>query len=61
MKCGLVEDSLTRAIVETIAEPLLVLNGGLLVVSANPAFYRHFEVEPAETLGHAVYSLGNGQ
>lgn len=61
MRSGLVEDSLTHAIVETIAEPLLVLNGGLRVVSANRAFYHHFKVEPGETLDQLVYSLGNGQ
>jgi two-component sensor histidine kinase/PAS domain-containing protein len=61
MSSGLVEDSLTRAIVETIAGPLLVLDAGLCVTSANPAFYHHFKVAPQETLGHSIYSLGNGQ
>ncbi|TLG79074.1 HWE histidine kinase domain-containing protein [Methylocystis sp. B8] len=55
------EHSLTSAIVETIVEPLLVLDGGLRVVAANPAFYRHFKVEPAETLDHMILSLGDGQ
>ena len=57
----LLEHSLTHAIVETIAEPLLILDAGLRVVGANPAFYRHFDVEPAETLDQTIYSLGNGQ
>ncbi|MEK4034043.1 PAS domain-containing protein [Methylocystis sp. IM3] len=61
MQSALLEGSLTHAIVETIAEPLLVLDGGLRVVGANAAFYRHFNVEPAETLDHTVFSLGNGQ
>lgn len=55
------QDSLCEAIVETIAEPLLVLDATLCVLKANPAFCRHFFVEPAETLDHTVYSLGNGQ
>jgi PAS domain-containing protein len=55
------EHELTSAIVETIVEPLLVLNGGLRVIFANPAFYRHFKVEPKETLDRMIYSLGNGQ
>lgn len=55
------EHSLTSAIVETIVEPLLVLDGGLRVMAANPAFYHHFKVGPVETLDHTIYSLGNGQ
>ncbi|MGZ5484161.1 MAG: PAS domain-containing protein, partial [Pyrinomonadaceae bacterium] len=61
MRSGLVENSLTHAIVETIAEPLLVLDADLCVTSANPAFYHHFKVAPHETLDHSIYSLGNGQ
>ncbi|MGA7383456.1 MAG: HWE histidine kinase domain-containing protein [Methylocella sp.] len=53
--------SLTGAIVETITQPLLVLDGELRVEAANRAFLQHFEVEPAETLGCLVYDLGNGQ
>ncbi|MFO1123831.1 MAG: PAS domain-containing protein [Methylocystis sp.] len=52
---------LTAAIVETIVEPLLVLDTEFHVMAANPAFYRHFKVEPDETLGHTIYSLGNGK
>ncbi len=55
------EHSLTSAIVETIEEPLLILDANLRVVGANPAFYHHFNVKPAETLDHSIYSLGNGQ
>jgi two-component sensor histidine kinase/PAS domain-containing protein len=54
-------DSLTCAIVETIVEPLLVLDAALRVTLANPAFYHHFKVEAAETLDQTIYSLGNGQ
>jgi len=53
--------SLTEAIVETITQPLLVLDGELRVKAANRAFLQHFGVEPAETLGCLVYDLGNGQ
>jgi two-component sensor histidine kinase/PAS domain-containing protein len=55
------ENSLSYAIVETIAEPLLVLDSELRVRAANPAFYHQFKVEPAETLDQTIYSLGNGQ
>ena len=53
--------SLTEAIVETITQPLLVLDGELRVEGANRAFLQLFGVEPAETLGCLVYDLGNGQ
>jgi two-component sensor histidine kinase len=52
---------LAEAIVETIRQPLLILNGDLRVRSANSAFYETFEVEPAETEGRMVYELGNNQ
>jgi len=48
-------------IVETIREPLLILDGALKVVSANKAFYRNFKVDKKETQGRFVYDLGNGQ
>ncbi len=51
----------SEAIVETLHEPLLVLGHDLTVKSANPAFYEHFEVTPAQTIGRKIYDLGNGQ
>ena len=54
-------EALAYGIVETVREPLLVLDGGLRVQAANPAFYRTFQVSPAETLGRLLYTLGNGQ
>jgi two-component system CheB/CheR fusion protein len=50
-----------QAIVETLREPLLVLDGGLRVVSANQAFYDLFRVPPKETENRLVYELGNRQ
>lgn len=38
-----------------------MLEDDLRVQSANDAFYSHFQVEPAETVGRQVYDLGNGQ
>ncbi|RKH17979.1 PAS domain-containing protein [Corallococcus sp. CA047B] len=49
------------AIVETMREPFLVLDAGLRVINANPAFYTTFQVSQEQTLGHTLYSLGNGQ
>ena len=50
-----------EAIVETVREPLLVLDGELRVQEANAAFYRDFQVKPEQTVGVLVYDLGNGQ
>jgi two-component system, chemotaxis family, CheB/CheR fusion protein len=50
-----------ESIIETLHEPILVLTPELIVQSANPAFYQHFEVEPATTLGRKIYDLGNRQ
>ena len=38
-----------------------MLNGDLRVVSANPSFYRTFEVTPQEIEGQLLYDLGNRQ
>jgi PAS domain S-box-containing protein len=48
-------------IVETVREPLLVLDGDLKIISANRSFYRTFKVTPSNTLGRLVYDLGNRQ
>ncbi|MFZ2418873.1 MAG: PAS domain S-box protein [Smithellaceae bacterium] len=48
-------------IVETIREPLLVLDADLKIVSANRNFYKTFKVAPGETLGTFLYDLGNKQ
>jgi two-component system CheB/CheR fusion protein len=52
---------LAEGIVDTVAEPLLVLDGKLQVVSASAAFYRDFQVAPGDTVGRKLYDLGNGQ
>jgi len=49
------------AIIETVREPLLVLDGDLKIVSANRSFYQTFKVTPSETLGRIIYDLGNRQ
>ena len=55
------ERDYAQAVVDTVREPLLVLDGELRVVSANAAFYRMFRVAPGETTGRLLYELGNGQ
>jgi two-component sensor histidine kinase len=60
---GLLDDAplLAEAIVDTVREPLLLLDSNLAVVVANRSFYLTFGVKPAETLGLLVYELGKGQ
>ena len=48
-------------IVETVREPLLVLDSDLTVLLANRSFYKSFKVTPAETIGNLIYDLGNRQ
>ena len=51
----------SQNIVDTVREPLLILDATLRVRSANRAFYQTFHVSPAETEGRLIYELGNGQ
>ncbi|MBU0993083.1 MAG: PAS domain-containing protein [Proteobacteria bacterium] len=53
--------NVAESIVETLREPLLVLNGQLRVLSTNRSFYRLFESNSHDTIGKHVYELGNGQ
>jgi two-component system CheB/CheR fusion protein len=50
-----------EGIIRTVREPLVVLNSDLRVVSANPSFYRTFQVTPQEIEGQILYDLGNRQ
>jgi two-component system CheB/CheR fusion protein len=50
-----------EGIIRTVREPLVVLNNDLRVVSANPSFYRTFQVTPQEIEGQILYDLGNRQ
>jgi two-component system CheB/CheR fusion protein len=49
-----------RGIVEAVQVPLLVLEAGLHVVSANAAYYRQFGETPGGTEGGYLFELGNG-
>jgi PAS domain S-box-containing protein len=59
----LVEDIQDYAlnIVDTVREPLLILDTTLRVRSANRAFYQTFHVSAEETVDQLIYELGNGQ
>ncbi len=53
--------SYAEAMIETVREPLLVLDDHLKVLSASRSFYDTFRVAPGETVGNFIYDLGNGQ
>jgi len=48
-------------IVDTVRQPLIVMDGDLKVVSANESFYRIFKISSQETIGSFIYDLGNRQ
>ena len=48
-------------IVETVREPLVVMNSDLKILTANGSFYDTFKVTPVETIGNFIYDLGNRQ
>ncbi|MEJ2737981.1 MAG: chemotaxis protein CheB [Anaerolineae bacterium] len=52
---------LAEGVVETVREPLVVLDGSLRVTSANPTFYQYFQVDPEETVGQYLRELGDRQ
>jgi len=49
------------SIVDTVHEPLVVLDTDLRVVSASGSFFHTFKVTPEETVGQFIYDLGNHQ
>ena len=49
-----------EAIVNTVREPLVVLDQDLRVVAASRSFYRTFKVSPKDTEGKLLYELSDG-
>ncbi|HEV7767492.1 MAG TPA: ATP-binding protein, partial [Thermoanaerobaculia bacterium] len=54
-------ESYAQDVVDTVREPLLILDTSLRVHSANRAFYQTFHVSSEETENQLIYELGNGQ
>ncbi len=50
----------SKAIVETLRQPLLVLDAELKVVTANLAFYQVFQMLPTQTENQSIFDLGQG-
>lgn len=52
---------LAQGIVDTLREPLLVLDGRLDVIEASRSFYVTFRADAEETVGRNLAELGDGQ
>ena len=50
-----------RGIIDTVRQPLLVLDGELRVLSINRSFQSTFKVSPEQTVDQPLFKLGNGQ
>ena len=51
----------SESIINTVREPLIVLDQNLRVVTVGRSFYDFFKVNPEETVGQLIYDLGNKQ
>jgi len=58
-----VEDAcaLAQAIVDTVREPLIILDKDLRAIAASRSFYVKFTTNPDDTRGKHFYELGNGE
>ena len=45
---------LSESIVDTVREPLIVLDGTFKVISASRSFYENFKVAPQDTVGRQL-------
>jgi len=53
--------ALARAIVDTVRDPLLVLDKELRIVAAGRAFYQIFQLVDQDIRGHLIYEIEDGQ
>jgi len=51
----------SESIINTVREPLIVLDQDLRVVVVSRSFYEFFKVKPQDTVGKLIYDLGNKQ
>src|SRR5580704_7277056 len=54
-------EAYTQTILETVPEPLLILDTNTRIRSANRAFYLTFQISPGETRNRLLCELGNGR
>lgn len=50
-----------QGIVNTLQEPLVVLDANFVVINANPSFFQTFRTDREATIGRSLFELGNGQ
>ncbi len=55
------DERLLLDIIDTVREPLLVLDSDFRVTHANRAFFHTFRVAPEDTIGEGLFTLGDGQ
>jgi signal transduction histidine kinase len=58
---GKTSSDYARSVVNTVREPLVVLDNKFRVISANRAFYTTFKVTPETSENTLLYDLGDGQ
>jgi PAS domain S-box-containing protein len=51
----------SESIIDTIREPLIILDQDLRVVTASRSFYEFFKVKSEQTVGQLIYDLGDKQ
>ncbi|MEI6155151.1 MAG: cache domain-containing protein, partial [Deltaproteobacteria bacterium] len=60
-KLSLIVNEYSESIINTVREPLVVLDQDLRVISGSRSFYDFFKVKPEDTVGQLIYDLGNKQ
>jgi signal transduction histidine kinase len=55
------EIELARAILTTVSEPLMILDGQMRIKWANKHFYANFRSKPEDTEGRLIYEFAEGQ
>ncbi|MDA3971832.1 MAG: PAS domain S-box protein [Desulfobulbaceae bacterium] len=50
-----------ESVINTVREPVIVLDQDLRVVTVSRSFYDFFKLKPEETVGQLIYDLGNKQ
>src|ERR1700690_151197 len=53
--------ALAHAIVDTVRDPLLVLDNDLRIVAAGRAFYQTFHLVAQDVRGRMIYEIDDGQ
>src|SRR6478672_6422059 len=53
--------TLAHAIVDTVRDPLLVLDNKLRVIAASRSFYQTFQLSDREVRGRLLYEIDEGQ